>query len=169
MDVLLPAIRAIDAAVGDARRGLPDPVFYLVSRLTPLVNVDLLIRDEAGRTLLTWREDAYYGAGWHIPGGIIRFKEAFGERIQAVAAGELGCSVTFDPVPLAVQQAMAEQRDDRGHFISLLFRCTLATSPDPARQHAAESGPPRHGAWAWHVGCPDNLLSVHRTLYRSFL
>lgn len=168
MNELRHAIRQIEAAVGDARQGLPEEAFYLVSRLTPLVNVDLLIKDDEKNTLLTWRDDPYYGGGWHIPGGIIRFKESFSQRIQAVAALELGSAVAFDPTPLAVQQAMAPQRNDRGHFISLLFRCTLTAPLDETRRHDGTL-PPRHGTWAWHARCPEDLLSVHRTLYREFL
>ena len=67
-------IAALEAEIGDPRHGLPEEVFRLVSRLTALINVDLLIQDEGRRTLLTWRDDEFYGAGWHIPGGIIRYK-----------------------------------------------------------------------------------------------
>ena len=52
--------------------------------LTPLVNVDLLIKD-SGRTLLTWRDDEFYGPGWHIPGGILGFKERALDRLAKVA------------------------------------------------------------------------------------
>ena len=76
--------------VGDARHGLPQDVFLLISELTPLVNVDLLIHNSAGQTLLTWRADELYGPGWHIPGGIIRFKEKARDRISKVADEELG-------------------------------------------------------------------------------
>ena len=58
-----------------------------------MINVDLLIRDDTDRTLLTWRHDAFYGPGWHVPGGIIRFKESAANRIAAVAQGELGTKV----------------------------------------------------------------------------
>ena len=35
--------------IGDSRRGLPEEVFRLLSELTPLVNVDLLIKDGTSR------------------------------------------------------------------------------------------------------------------------
>jgi colanic acid biosynthesis protein WcaH len=159
--------RRIDAAVEDARQGLPEPVFLLVSRLTPMVNVDLLIRDEAGRLLLTWRADHYYGAGWHIPGGIIRFKETWERRIAEVARLELGAAVQFDPEPRTIRQAFAPHRDDRGHFISLLFDCTL-TGPLPADRQA-RGDPPANGEWAWHEGFPDNLLAVQRRIYGDLI
>ena len=153
------AIALIDEAVPDARQGLPQDVFFLVSRLTPLVNVDLLIHDDNGRTLLSWRADQFYGPGWHVPGGIIRFKESWGDRITAVARSELGAGVTFEPNPLLVRQPMTPSRATRGHFISLLFACRLTSAPDPERQW--RTGAPQNGQWAWHSDCPDDLIREH--------
>ena len=71
-DALREAIATLRAALGPApRNGLPEDLFLFVSSLTPLVNVDLLIRDDAGRMLLGWRHDAFYGPGWHVPGSFI--------------------------------------------------------------------------------------------------
>ena len=81
-------VRQLGCLVFDSKQGIPTDLFYFVSRMTPLVNVDLLIRDEGGRTLLIWRDDEFYH-GWHIAGGIIRFKERAADRIAAVAALEL--------------------------------------------------------------------------------
>ena len=64
-------IAAIDASIDDPRKRLPQPVFDLVSRITPVVNVDLLVRNERREVLLTWRHDELYH-GWHVPGGVVR-------------------------------------------------------------------------------------------------
>jgi ADP-ribose pyrophosphatase YjhB (NUDIX family) len=159
------AISALESSIGDPRDGLPADVFLFVSRVTPLVNVDLLIRDAQGRTLLTWRDDEFYGAGWHVPGGIIRFKETFADRIRACAREELGAEVSSDSRPLLVIQGISA-RATRGHSISFLFRCTLAGGPDEARQ--AKSDPPSAGQWRWHDGAPSDLLEAHRE-YAPFL
>ena len=76
------AIVALEKHVPNPSEGLPDELFLYVSRITPLVNVDLLIKDENGRTLLSWRDDQYCGQGWHVPGGIIRFKEALETSVK---------------------------------------------------------------------------------------
>ena len=47
-------IEILEKYVSDPSKGLPDEVFFYISRTTPLVNVDLLIKDENGRTLLSW-------------------------------------------------------------------------------------------------------------------
>jgi colanic acid biosynthesis protein WcaH len=159
----LATLRAAACAPAD---GLPEEVFLFVSSVTPLVNVDLLIRDAAGRVLLTWRHDAFYGPGWHVPGGIIRFKEAVATRIAAVAAAELGAGVRFESSPLCSREIIHPDRAVRGHFFSLLHACSLTSPPDPARRH---DGPrPKHGDWAWHERCPDDLIAVHET-YRPYL
>src|SRR5208283_5853271 len=98
------SIATLVEAVPEPSLGLPDSVFYYISRTTPLVNVDLLIKDEKGRTLLSWRNDQYAGMGWHIPGGIVRFKETLETRVQKVAEAEIGTAVQFNPTPIALHQ-----------------------------------------------------------------
>ena len=158
-------IETLEAAVGDSRRGLPEDVFLFVSRITPLVNVDLLIKDDRSRTLLTWRDDEFFGSGWHVPGGIIRYKEPVADRIRACAREELGADVSCDPAPLLVSETIRAQ-NTRGHFISLLFRCRLLGAPDEAR--GAGSDRPSPGQWRWHDRCPPDLLDVHGQYARFF-
>jgi ADP-ribose pyrophosphatase YjhB (NUDIX family) len=146
------------------RGGLPEEVFRLASRLTPMVNVDLLIRDDAGRTLLTWRADEFYGPGWHVPGGIIRFKESATARIAAVAQRELGAEVVAEAVPCRISELMNPHRDVRGHFISLLYRCTLITPLNTVLK--ADGEMLKNGMWRWFARCPDNLIPVH-AIYRD--
>jgi colanic acid biosynthesis protein WcaH len=131
-----------------------------------MVNVDLLIQDGQNRTLLTWREDEHYGAGWHIPGGIIRFKETMAARLKAVAMLELGAKVKSEPTPCAVNEIILPKRQIRGHFISLLFRCSLLTPLDESLRFKA--GKPKPGDWKWHGTCPRNILPVHR-VYASYI
>lgn len=163
MDTLQDAIAKIDASEPDPNQGLNEDVFYMVSRLTPMVNVDLLIRDDDRRILLTWRSDAYYADGWHIPGGIVRFKETFGDRIHKVAAQELGTKVSFAQHPQKIQQIFAN-RNTRGHFISFLYNCQLE-APLPPDKKFLQDQPAKPGQWCWFQQLPDNLLDVHKTLY----
>lgn len=151
---------------GSARQGLPLEIFHLVSSLTPMINVDLLIRNERGQTLLTWRSDEFYGPGWHVPGGIIRFKESAAQRIAAVATGELGCSVEAASAPLLMREITHPHRDIRGHFISLLYACILTSPPDAALKFC--SGMPKNGEWMWHDRSPQDLIPVHEA-YRLWI
>ena len=159
------AISPSESAIGDPRQGLPEEIFLFVSRVTPLINVDLLIQDDSRRTLLTWRDDEYFGAGWHVPGGIIRYKEMAADRIRACAREELGAEVAFQTAPDLVSETICE-RKTRGHFISMLYRCTLLTPPDESRR--AHSNPPRPGEWRWHESCPPDLIDAHAHYRRFF-
>jgi colanic acid biosynthesis protein WcaH len=154
---------AIESAVGDPRRGLPNAVFQLVTRLTPMLNVDVLVRRN-GRTLLTWRDDAYYH-GWHVPGGIVRYKERMADRLAEVARLELGTTIVSKSAPLAINEIIHEDRAVRGHFISFLFECELTGPLDQARHR---TGPPRHGDWAWHAITPAEIIRSHE-MYRRFI
>jgi len=158
-------IQELESTITDANRGLPEDVFLFVSRVTPLVNVDLLIRDDRGRTLMTWRNDRYSNPGWHIPGGIIRFKEAARERILATALAELKAEVEFDPAPLAINEIIHPTRDERGHSISLLYRCRLLSCLPAGRRFRPTR--PRRDAWKWHDCCPENMVPA-QAIYRPF-
>ena len=150
---------------GDPAKGLPEEVFLYASQITPLVNVDLLIKDEAKGILLTWRDDDYYDAGWHVPGGVIRYKETFSDRIHAVARQELGASVEHDPDPIAINQVIHPANTIRGHFISLLFACRLISPPSVT---PATLDQPKKGQFQWHKKCPERLITVHN-MYRPYL
>ncbi len=162
---LTSLLNQLDAAVGDARKGLPSALFLLVSRMTPIVNVDLLIRDDAGRTLLTWRDDAFFGTGWHLPGGVVRFKERAAERIVACAHAELGVGVSHDVEPAAIVESVRTP-DVRGHLVSLLYRCRVTGELDETRRATAE--PPAAGQWRWHLHCPADLVEVQAPYARFF-
>ena len=159
------AIAIFDKEIKNPQKGLPDEVFYFISRITPLINVDLLIKDEKRRTLLAWRDDQYAGRGWHVPGGIIRFKENLETRIKKVAQSEVGAQVQFEPKPIALNEIMNKEKDIRGHFISILYKCSLSSSFIPENKGLTEKVP---GFLKWHKTCPDNLLKFHE-IYRKYL
>ena len=159
------AITILDKEIANPQMGLPDEVFRFISRITPLINVDLLIKDESGRTLLSWRDDQYSGTGWHIPGGIIRFKETTKARIKNVAEAEIGVEVKFDPNPIAINQIINNEWDIRGHFISILYKCSLSSAFILKNKDLKETNP---GYLKWHESCPENLLKFH-DIYRKYL
>lgn len=158
------AIEFLEKQIPNPSKGLPDEVFFYISRVTPLVNVDLLIKDENSRTLLAWRDDEYSGVGWHLPGGIVRFKEKLEERVLKVAIKEVGNKVKFDPVPIAINQIICK-KTTRGHFISILYKCFLSNKFIPKNIGLSEKDA---GYLKWHNSCPDNLLKFHK-IYKKFL
>lgn len=150
-------------ALRDPAGGLPDSVFRFISSITPMINVDLLVQDKAGRILLAWRRDIC-GEGWHIPGGIVRFKETMLERIEATAKKELGERVIFDPVPLKVSEIFMEHQY-RGHFISFLYKCRL---PEDYAIDNKGLGERDEGYLKWHDS-PVADIVPGQTVYRELL
>lgn len=146
---------ALDS-VPDPSKGLPDEVFHFIRKVTPLTNVDLLVRNEKGEHLLAWREDEY-ARGWHIPGGIIRFNESLAQRIAAVAKLELSATVEHSPNPIDLREFFSP----RGHFISLLYLCRLS-SPVADTLIWNGNGKPLHGQLKWCLGVPTDLYRIHR-------
>jgi ADP-ribose pyrophosphatase YjhB (NUDIX family) len=159
-------ILSLESVIDDPSDSLPEDVFLFITRLTPMINVDLLIKNDCNQTLLTWRDDGDNYSGWHIPGGIIRYKETIFDRIGAVASSELGASVAFKKNILAVNEVIIQELKNRGHFISLLYECTLKSPLDAKLKY--NFGKARPGEWAWHDSCPDDLLSV-QNFYRKYL
>ena len=152
----------IPEALKNAEKGLPDEVFSFVASITPMVNVDLLIQDEQGRVLLAWRNDEK-NFGWHIPGGIIRFKETFAERLHKTALKELHTDITFDENPIKISEIfMPYQR--RGHFISFLYRCYLPKNYTIDNSTTASD---EDGYLKWH-DVPPTLIDGQKC-YEEFL
>ena len=162
---ILDAISILDKNVDNPTEGLPDEIFYYISRTTPLINVDLLIKDEIGRTLLAWRDDKYAGKGWHIPGGIIRHKETMENRILEVVKNEIGVKVEYNNKPIAVNEMIHLDKTDRSHFISILYKCFLSSSFVPTNEGLDIDKP---GYLMWHDECPKDLLKFHE-MYRELI
>jgi len=159
-------IDCLESSIINPQKGLPEDIFLFVSRLTPMINVDLLIKNEQKHTLLIWRDDGYWTPGWHIPGGIIRYKEKISDRINAVAECELGAAIECKEHLLSVSEIIDLAQKNRGHFISLLYECTLINQPNDKLRF--KGGMPKSGEWMWHDKCPNNLISVHG-IYRKYI
>lgn len=156
---LTDAINIIKNNVNDPAKGLPQDVFLLLSSMTPLVNVDLLIKDENGRTLLAWRDDLHSSTGWHIPGGIIRYRETLETRLQKVAQTEIGVdSIKYHPKHIEVNEFIHFEREERCHFISFLYECYLPSDFIP-KNKSKDLYP---GYLQWHDTCPSNIIKYHR-------
>ena len=162
---LLDHIREIENSVEDASKGLPEDIFLMTTRLTPMINVDLLIKTEEG-FLLTWREDKHFAPGWHIPGGIIRFMEKIETRLDAVALSELGAALKAEKRLLNIHEFFYPELSSRNHFISLLYEVELAS--EVAIPRCTDLSAPEHGEYAFFRTAPENLLEPHE-VYRKFL
>lgn len=150
--------------IQDPTKGLPKEVFLFATEVTPMVNVDLLIKDDRGRILLSWRDDEFYEPGWHIPGGILRLKERLEDRIQKTALHEIGSEVICDNQPIEIVPIISPEKQARGHFISFVYRCSLPDGFIINNDGKKQTAP---GYLQWHDFYPDNMLKVH-WFYRKY-
>ena len=143
--------------------GLPQELFWLVSSLTPIVNVDLLIVNETGQILLARRDDEFHSRSWHIPGGCVRFGETMIERVHKTAKAEIGTDVETDKYPVVVRDAIRppitsrEFPNERMHFISALFRCRIPENYVIINGIRTENDP---GYLKWFDELPDDLVEI---------
>lgn len=153
-NVLNSKLFQIKQQIPNPTQGLPEEVFEFVTTLTPMVNVDLLIKDDTGRILLAWRDDEYCGRGWHIPGGIIRYKETTEERIQKTALKELGTEIKILKGPVEIHEIFMPQ-EVRGHFISLLFECRIPEEYILSKELLWDETIAKTGTLKWHDKKPE--------------
>lgn len=152
--------------------GLGEELFLLVSSLITIVNVDLLVYNDKGQFLLTWRDDPHCSQGWHVPGGCIRFKETCEERIRKVAQKELSISdINFDKDPIKVFEIIChehrdiENQNERAHFITLVYKC-YAPSDFSLDHQSVKEGEAGYMKWFDHL--PEKLLSI-QNCYRDLI
>ena len=145
-------------------QGLPDEVFRLVTSLTPMTNVDLLIQNDRRETLPTWRDDELY-QGWHLPGGIVRYKERMADRWRRWRASKPARRSGSGAGPVAVNEVITST----GRSAATSSRsCSPATWPAAPDESRRQTGP----AEARRVGvarrCPPQISSQHE-MYRSLI
>ena len=160
-DEELRTLEGILAKLGGQGANLPWPLFRFMTEVMATVNVDLLVQDKQNGVLLAWRDDPF-GAGWHVPGSIIRHREEIAHRISACADEEFGCEVDVAERPVALLQIF----DDRGHSVSLCYPARLKGSP---RKRVLDGGKaPEAGDLRWFAAPPAQLYPSH-LVYRSLL
>tara|TARA_R110002020_G_scaffold63784_3_gene169897 strand:- start:779 stop:1300 length:522 start_codon:yes stop_codon:yes gene_type:complete len=172
MTFMSDVIHFLDSEVKNYREkhpgvGLPEDLFNCVTRMTPIMNVDLLLRDQNQRLLLAWRDDEFSGSGWHIPGGIVRFNETLHQRVNKVAEIELGVlydEFWFESEPIAYNEVFLH-RETRSHFFSILYDCTIDKEYTPPNSGLSPGVP---GYLEWHETCPQNIVKVHE-MYRKYM
>lgn len=138
---LLSLLKKID----NPHAGLPQSVFDILIKIVPFVACELAIVDDKKRILLTWREDRWW-RGWHFPGGLLRYRETFEERIRAVARKELGVDITNHKFLFAKDCSQGA----RSHVVSLVFRCETMMVPKQGR---------------YFKKMPKNIIEEHKKLW----
>lgn len=153
---------------GISGKELGTPLYHFCSALMPSVNVDVILRDEQDRFLLSWRDDEFYGPGWHVPGGVIRHRESLASRLVNVLKRELDIEsvdlTDYSANPAQVREVFHPDRCVRGHFLSILFDLTLSQVNPDLRQHEVVS----KGKIEFFRSPPKNLIKEHTRLYGDY-
>lgn len=69
---------------------LPDKIFKSVIQHTPLISIDLIVRNEQGEVLLGKRVNAPAKGYWFVPGGRVRKNETLDDAFVRLVREELG-------------------------------------------------------------------------------
>ncbi|OGH71447.1 MAG: hypothetical protein A2921_04270 [Candidatus Magasanikbacteria bacterium RIFCSPLOWO2_01_FULL_43_20b] len=134
--------------IDNPHEGMPQPIFDALCGVVAFVACELVVVDKKRGILLTWRNDRWW-RGWHFPGGLLRYRESFDERIQAVAWKELGVNV--EDYKLLFTKDCSQGA--RGHVVSLVFRCETAMKP-------------KHGKFFKKM--PKNIIDAHKEFWIKF-
>ena len=127
---------------------LPPEHFRQVVELTPLVSIDLVVRDARSRMLLGWRRNRPAKDFWFVPGGRIGKNETLQAAFARITAAELGRVQPFDRARfLGVFEHIYEDNfagDPRfgTHYVVLAYEIDF----DPATLAPADD---QHSAYLW--------------------
>ena len=75
-------------------------VFAEVVKNTPLVSIDLIVKDQSGKILLGRRRNAPAQGYWFVPGGRIRKNETLAQAFGRLCREELGITASISSARL---------------------------------------------------------------------
>ena len=143
-----------------------DEQFLDIVDATPLVSIDLIIRNERGEVLLGWRVNRPAQNSWFVPGGRIRKNERVKEALQRISQRELGMAIN-DAKLVGVFDHIYEDNflgtpKVNTHYVVLGFAAELSSS-------TALTADEQHGELKWW-GVNDLLAShdVHENTKAYF-
>ena len=148
---------------------MDDEQFLKIIRLTPLVAVDLIIKNQVGEVLLGKRINRPAQGYWFVPGGRIRKNETIESAISRISLCELGIELFKNEMHLLggfdhiYDDNYLAEAGVNTHYVVLAFTTVLANGLEmkPDEQHVEIK-------W-WEI---DKILSselVHENTRRYFL
>lgn len=146
---------------GNPIKGLPEDVFLMISALIPIANVDLFVFNNKKELLLMWRNDCFFGKGWSIPGGCMRFGERMEDRVHKTAINEIGVDVDICEGPITARDVirgkniLLKHPNVRGHNVTMPYICKLKAKPEDISSQLNAN------IFQWFSIIPENILSVH--------
>lgn len=132
--------------IEDPHSGLPQPVFDALCDVIPFIACELVVMNKKGELLLTWREDQWW-RGWHFPGGLMRYRETFDERINKMAMAEIGIHVKKYEFLFPINY----DKSPRGPGVSLVFL---------SREESSKEG-------QFFSAMPEDIIFEHREVWEK--
>jgi len=133
---------------------LPAAQFAQACEALPLVSIDLVLTDEAGRLLLGLRRNAPARDWWFTPGGRIRKNEPLTEARRRIAAEELGLPqsavrrATFMGAWDHFYADSVFDPDVSTHYVNLALWLPL-TEQEAAALPLPKDDDAQHAGWQW--------------------
>jgi colanic acid biosynthesis protein WcaH len=137
---------------------LDDKDFLEVVRCTPLVSIDLVVRDSDGRILVGMRNNEPAKGTWFVPGGRVYKGETVSRALARISQAELGITLSDEDVQfLGVYDHLydsnfAEVDGVSTHYVVLAYGITrnLDIKDLPGEQHSRWSWVSRSSGKAVH-------------------
>jgi len=137
---------------------LPTEVFRIVVDSTPLVSIDLILRNGDGEVLLGLRNNRPAAGSWFVPGGRIRKGETIPAAFRRVCRDELGVALRWETARCAGVFTHFYEKDnpfsDPGidtHYVVIGLKVEAQDLPSKDRLPRGQ-----HGEFRWW-GVPDLL------------
>ncbi len=143
----LRSLEKIINKIKKPEQGIEQVVFDILCKITTHVACELIVVNQQGEILLTFRQDNFW-QGWHFPGGLLRYRESFESRLNKVAKTELAVKLKSTKFLFPHNYTNGK----RGHDVSLVFSCELRSKP-------------KIGKWFKHM--PKNIIPEHRELWKK--
>ena len=149
--------------------GLPRWLFHTISILSPLTNIEIFaVCKDNNSVILAFRDDQFYGPGWHLPGGIIRSRERLLERVKKTVKKEIKLGENEFQVKgcITLAESIDSKRPVRSHFYSFGYLVTC----NPNHLSISEFNPSleyKNGDLARHSKVPSNVIKEHKKYYAA--
>ena len=126
---LAKSIETVNSYVEDPTVGLPEEVFKFATTITPMINVDLLVKNEKGHVLMSWRDDmcaedrtiVLYESPYRVVKTLEQLAEVMGPDRQVAVCREIS-KVHEQTVRGTLSEALAHFREHapKGEFVIII-------------------------------------------------
>lgn len=128
---------------------LPLEAFRTVVELTPLVSLDFVVRDRAGRVLLGYRRNRPAQGSWFVPGGRLGKNETRQEAFARLTRFELGLELDIGGARFigVFEHLYADNFSGDPHFGTHYVVLAYAIEADPVELRLP--GDDQHSGYIW--------------------